>query len=453
MQTFLRWGLGIVFLGLLYGAGGFGAPIHFYPWTALTGCLLVYAWKANRPDTFALIFVAYLMFFSLDSGFLSHDAGEIHLRWSALWGHFRPRVGWLVLGGTATSLVLRLINFPVVFLPRPSQSGLRRGSRDPSPGGRTPGRTMAAASVERSRGFQTTVAIRHLDLSFVVTQQPIEVFAPAELKQELAKWRGRTVFIDYQVNVDGPQTAARLINEVFSSVGITVRGSDTDAEAFVWIQDAEASGRFAYAVVSPLSTQNRIANICGPTELTAAVMRAVGLFFSRYGSETYPGTPLRISSAAPPAEEDHARKVDSLLAEIDLRQSASAETEIVRMGETAVDNLVDSAVQVNRLICAALLSGDADQLHGLFGQFAGRVRILGATRSPRAVKTLLDALADSTQTASSGLTGACVVKNAAADALVSIGAGAMPELRKHLNHPKPAIREAIRTVVRRIESD
>lgn len=74
MQTFLRWGLGIVFLGLLYGAGGFGAPMHFYPWTALTGCLLVYAWKANRPDTFALIFFAYLMFFSLDSGFLSHDA-------------------------------------------------------------------------------------------------------------------------------------------------------------------------------------------------------------------------------------------------------------------------------------------------------------------------------------------------------------------------------------------
>jgi len=29
MQTFLRWGLYIVFLGLLYGAGGFGAPAAF----------------------------------------------------------------------------------------------------------------------------------------------------------------------------------------------------------------------------------------------------------------------------------------------------------------------------------------------------------------------------------------------------------------------------------------
>ena len=265
--------------------------------------------------------------------------------------------------------------------------------------------------------------------------------------------RGRTVFIDYQVNVDGPQTAARLINEVFSSVGIAVRGADTDAEAIVWIQDAEASDRFAYAVVSPVCTQNRVTNICGPTELTAAVMRAVGLFFSRYGSESYPGTPLRISSAATPTQEELARKVDSLLAEIDLRQSASAEAEIVRMGEAAVDNLVASSLQVNRLICAALLSGGADRLQGLFGQFAGRLRILGAIRSPRAVKTLLDALADSTQTASSGLSGAQVVEDAAADALVSIGAGAMPELRKHLNHPKPAIREAIRTVVRRIESD
>lgn len=453
MQTFLRWGLAIVFLGLLYGAGGFGAPVHFYPWTALTGCLLVYAWKANRPDTLALIFVAYVMFFSLDSGFLSHEAGEIHLRWSMLWEHFRPRVGWLVLAGTVTSFVLRLINFPRAFYREPPLGRFQRRSHAPSPSVGMPGRAMPLAAVERARELQTTVAIRRLDLSFVVTQQPIEVFAPAELKQELAKWRGRTVFIDYQVNVDGPQTAARLVNEVLSSVGIAVRGSDIDAEAFVWIQDGEATGLFAYAVVSPSITENRVANICGPTELTAAVMRAVGLFFSRYDAGTYAGVPLRIGSAAADTKEDVTRKVDGLLAEIDLRQSPSAEAEIVRIGESAVDNVITSAVQVNRLICASLLSGDADPLQGLFGKFATRLRILGAIRSPRAVKTLLDALADSTQTAASGLSGARVVEDAANDALVSIGAGAMSELRKHLNHPKPAIREAIRTVVRRIESD
>jgi HEAT repeat protein len=117
-----------------------------------------------------------------------------------------------------------------------------------------------------------------------------------------------------------------------------------------------------------------------------------------------------------------------------------------------VDNLVASAVQLNRRICGALLGGDSDQLRDLFDQFASRLRILGAIRDPRAVRALLDALADSAQTAASGLSTARVVRGAAADALVCIGAGAMPELRKHLTHPNTAIREAIMEVVRRIES-
>lgn len=422
MRRILRWGFGIALFALLYRAGGFGVPPQFHPWTTLTGCLLVYAWRANRPDTFALIFVAYSMFLSLGSGFLSSESGATHFRWLAMWEYLRPRVGWLLLGGTGASLVLDLIGFPRRFYPGHPQPPLQGRHSVPSPDFCGRSGTMAWTSPGGSKEIQTVVDIRHLALSFVVTQEPIEVFAPAELKHELAKWKGRTIFIDYQSDIDGPQTAARLINEVFQAAGIIVRGSDDDAEAHVWIQAADVPGRFAFAVVSPLSPKNRIANMCGPRELTAVVMRAVSLFFSRFCSGKQTGTPQLIGAAGgQPPDEGLAGRVDSLLAQIDFSQGESAEATLLSMGEAAVDNLVASTVHVNRRICAALLSGDADHLQELFGQFATRLRILGAIRSPRAVKTLLDALADSTQTATSGLSGAELVRDTAVNALVYIG--------------------------------
>jgi hypothetical protein len=276
------------------------------------------------------------------------------------------------------------------------------------------------------------------------------VFAPAELKQELAKWSGRRVFIDYQIDVDGPQTAARLINEVFASVGILVKGVDTDAEAYIWIQ-AAAPGRFAFAVLSPTNPNSRLANVCGPTELTAAVMRTVGSFFDQYCLTSSPGTPNRSAVASERGRADLTEKVDSLLAEIDLRGSAIAEVTLAEMGEEVVDHLIPSTIQVNRLICASLLSGDTDPLRGHLKSFADRLRLLGATHSPRAVRTLLNALADSAQTASSGLPGAQQVVESAVTALVSIGDPALPELKKHVGHPNIAVREAIARVVGQIE--
>jgi hypothetical protein len=114
--AFWLWASVALAVYLLYEGGVY--PLQQHPFSVLSGILTVYAWKANRPDTLALIAVAYSMFLVFDSGVLQLGWGALTSGWGPMWNLLRSRLGWLVLGGIGSGAVLQQIGFPVRFLPR-----------------------------------------------------------------------------------------------------------------------------------------------------------------------------------------------------------------------------------------------------------------------------------------------------------------------------------------------
>lgn len=108
----------VVASAFLYRVGAFGQPPQFHFLPAVAGLLVAYSWKANRPDTLALILVAYSSSVVFDSGALYFDSGTPHVRWFVLARYLWGECGWMLLAMIISVSILKLIGFPERFLNR-----------------------------------------------------------------------------------------------------------------------------------------------------------------------------------------------------------------------------------------------------------------------------------------------------------------------------------------------
>lgn len=127
--------------------------------------------------------------------------------------------------------------------------------------------------------MRSKIKVKRLGFEFNLPTRPPPIFTPREFALRLINLQGRTICIDYERGIDGPQTAARLIRETYEEAGVVFTHSEEDAEALVWIQAGSTDMRFAFLVVNPRDGGQYVCGECGPRELTAAIMTAVCIFF------------------------------------------------------------------------------------------------------------------------------------------------------------------------------
>jgi hypothetical protein len=215
---------------------------------------------------------------------------------------------------------------------------------------------------------------------------------------------GRSLFIDFQKDIDGPQTATRLIRETLGKFGVSWVATVEQAEAVIWIQGGLSEMRFAFVVAHPTDNDRFLAAECGPRELTATIMTAVSEYFLATGKE---------------APED------------------------------ALSGLIANVNELNRAITGAALAQDWTKACQLMGDLRIAVVELGSAGKPEAVKPVIDALCDSAQAyEGTGFPEAKAVREAAIDALQRIGKDSIPWIEKGLTHSDPVVRDACRRAMK-----
>jgi hypothetical protein len=105
-------------------------------------------------------------------------------------------------------------------------------------------------------------------------------YTPSEMNIELPKLKGLYLSIDYQTDIDGPQTATRLVRETLSKIGVIWVDTPKQSNAIIWIQGGSDFMKFVFAVVHPEKDKVFIAAESGPRELTACILTAVSKFFN-----------------------------------------------------------------------------------------------------------------------------------------------------------------------------
>lgn len=63
------------------------------------------------------------------------------------------------------------------------------------------------------------IFLPRLDRSYDVPKKTLHPYTQAEMAKALPMLRGRSLFIDFQKDIDGPQTATRLIRETLEFFG------------------------------------------------------------------------------------------------------------------------------------------------------------------------------------------------------------------------------------------
>lgn len=291
------------------------------------------------------------------------------------------------------------------------------------------------------------IEAKRLGFSYSISPDAPEVFTLKERDEMLRQLRGKRICIDFQEDIDGPQTAATLIKETLQNFGTIFKDLKKDlkeeVDAYVWIQQGSGAMRFAFVVADPFDKNQYLCYECGPQELTASVMTAIFNFFHRFRK------PRTISPRL--------EKLQELISSLDTADHGilqRIEDEIVQYGERSLDALLASVNDCNRRITAACLAQDWKAAIAGMQALERRIRVLGRIKSPRAVPALLDALADSAGAAE--LTGLPTVPAArslcqtAADALVNIGETTIPYLKDNINDRRLPVRKAVRSVLSRI---
>lgn len=241
----------------------------------------------------------------------------------------------------------------------------------------------------------TVASIGH---SYDVPQKGLNPYTPSEQSKALPKLSGRSLLMDFQKDIDGPQTAARLIRETLGGFGVSWVNRTEEAEAVVWIQGGSGQMRFAFVVADPKEATKFVAAECGPRELTATVMTGVSEFFAL---------------ATRPAPR----------------------------GELA--RLVARVNDINRAITGASIAQDWAKARQLMNELASAVQELGSIGGAEAVKPVVDALADSAGGyANTGFPEAKALRDASINALARIGKESIPWIKEGLTHSHPAVREA-----------
>lgn len=248
------------------------------------------------------------------------------------------------------------------------------------------------------------ISVPQLGRSYDVPQMILNPYTLSERDNALAKLRGRSLLIDFQKDIDGPQTATRLIRETLGGFGVTWAETIDQAEAVIWIQVGSDPMRFAFLVADTREAGKFVAAECGPRELTATIMRGVGEYFE---------------SATPEAQRDD---VAELLAQVD---------------------------EINRAITGASIAQDWPRARKLMNELTSAIQRLGSIGGARAVKSVVDALADSAGGyANTGFAEAKALMETSIDALARIGRESIPWITEGLTHSHPAVREACRRALK-----
>lgn len=242
------------------------------------------------------------------------------------------------------------------------------------------------------------ITVPELVRSFDVPGKTLDPYTQAEMAKQLPRLKGKLLFIDFQKDIDGPQTATRLVRETFSKFGVSWVGIAKQAQAVIWIQGGSAEMRFAFVVAHPEEVSRFIAAECGPRELTATIMTGVCEYFSTKANQ-------------PPR------------------------------GEQA--KLISNVNELNRAITGAALAQDWPKARKLMDELIVAVEQLGGIGGTDAVKPVVDALADSAGAyENTGFSEAEALIEASIEALRRIGEDAIPWIKEGLTHSNPAVRTA-----------
>ncbi|MDD5474500.1 MAG: hypothetical protein PHU34_10210 [Candidatus Methanoperedens sp.] len=285
------------------------------------------------------------------------------------------------------------------------------------------------------------IELKRLGLSCSLSSNAPEVFTLKERDGFLQKLSGKRICIDFQEDIDGPQTAARLIKETLCGFGVIFKDLKEGVDVYVWIQQGSREMQFVFAVADPSDKKHYLCYECGPRELTASIMMAIYNFFYR--------------ARMPIATPQQVNKIQIMISSLDTAEGElirQIEDEIAQYGEQCVDALIASANDCNRKITAATIGQDWKVTREGMKSLERRIRVLGVIRSPIAISTILDALADSAGAAEiTGFAEADSLCGVAGEALVNIGEPAIPYLRDNINDSRLHVREAVRFVLSRLE--
>lgn len=248
------------------------------------------------------------------------------------------------------------------------------------------------------------ITIPELGRSFDIPGKTLDPYTQAELAKELPKLKGKSLFIDFQKDIDGPQTATRLVRETLSKFEVFWGGIAKQAQAVVWIQGGSTEMKFAFVVAHPEKVGRFIAAECGPRELTATIMTGVCEYFSSEANE-------------------------------------------LPRGEQA--KLISNVNELNRAITGAALAQDWPKARKLMDDLRIAVEELGGIGGADAVKPVIDALADSAGGyENTGFSEAEALREASIEALRRIGEDSIPWIKEGLAHSNPAVRTACKRALR-----
>ena len=315
------------------------------------------------------------------------------------------------------------------------------------------------------------IEVKRLGFSFSPSLNSPKVFTLKERDGLLQQLGGKNICIEYQADIDGPQTAARLIKEALQTQGVIFKDLEDGVHSYVWIQAGSTQMQFVFVVADPSDKNNYLCYECGPRELTASIMLAIYNFF--YGA------------AEQTKATQTAEKIQTMLSSLDMAKQKSirdAEDEIVRCGEQYLDALIVSSNDCNREITAAAIAQDWKRAREGMKTLERRIRVLGRIGSSKAIPTILGALGDSALTVAAAKKDidflfdnpnpffrhnqialgvpydlelnkkvAGSLNKTSIKALTMIGQPAALEIRKHLDESSPPIRKALRKALKKIE--
>jgi hypothetical protein len=274
---------------------------------------------------------------------------------------------------------------------------LKATAQFPSRKGPTP---AAAAGTPASRDLR----VPQLRRAYTLPEKPLNPYTPAEMSQRVPQLNGRNLFIDFQKDIDGPQTAVKLVRGELGKHGVRWIEDPAPAEAIIWVQGAGQRLRFAFVVAHYRDRNRYIAAECGPRELTSTIMTGICEYF-RLGQ-----------------------------------------------GNTASEDPVTRVVELNRAITGSTIARDWPRARQLIGELAVVIPGLEKSREPTAIKHVVDALADAAASyAGTQFPESLALREAAHATLVKIGREAIPLLREGLSHSDPEIRHHCGLALRSIK--
>lgn len=165
---------------------------------------------------------------------------------------------------------------------------------------------------------------------------------------------------------------------------------------------------------------------------------------------------------------DDARDLLTRLDEVDSQERQEVETRLVAMGDSAIDDILESIHGINGRMNGAIPTERLDPEKEVLA-LERRIGILSRMRNPKTLKAVFDALADSAIAVDqcknesnnlpydfqfivhSRLVAAESLLKTASEALVNFGEIVIPHARRYSNEAPPPVKKALRKVLAKLE--